>query len=358
MALPFIDGGSRKKRDQMLAVDLGSRTTKAVHLQRRGNNFALCRYAILDAPIFEKTLSADMLVEHLKAVAQALEAKTRLVAMTLNVSDAVVRHVEMPRMPLEDMRLILKHNSRNYLQQELSNHVFDCHFLPPGSQSTGAEAGKTAAASQKQKVLVAGAKKQIIDDYIEGAKGAGLTADHVVPGLIGPVNAFEMAMPDAFANDVVALVDIGFRSSSICILQQGELILSRVVSMGGDKLTHAVSEAMNISYAEAEGIKVGMASEVQPALESVLSPLGRELRASIDFFEHQQDRPVAQVYVAGGSARSEFIIQSLQTELLVDCKSWNPASFLQLELPAQQKAEIEQVSPQLAVAIGTAVAAL
>jgi len=67
MALPFFQSPARKLRDQMVAVDLGSRTTKAVHMQRRGDTFALCGYALLDAPIFEKTLSAELLAEHLKA---------------------------------------------------------------------------------------------------------------------------------------------------------------------------------------------------------------------------------------------------------------------------------------------------
>lgn len=354
MALPFFASGPSRKRDQMLAVDLGSRTTKAIHLQRRADTFILCRFAVLDAPIFDKTMSQEMLAEHLRAVSLALDAKTRLVALTTNVNDTLVRHVEMPRMPIDDMRLVLKHNSRNYLQQDLTNYVFDCHSLPVGSS----DAGKAGGAVPKQKVLVAGGKKQLIDDYIEGAKAAGLVADFIVPGLIGPVNAFEMALPDAYANDVVALVDVGFKSSSICILQQGELVLSRVVAIGGDRVTQAISEAMNISYAEAEGIKVGMAMEVQSAMESVLTPLGRELRASIDFFEHQQDRPVSAVYMTGGSTRSEFMVQLLQQELLIETRTWSPTSFLKLELPQQQAAEIEQVSPQLAVAVGAAVAAL
>jgi type IV pilus assembly protein PilM len=349
MALPFIVSGARKKRDQMLAVDLGSRTTKAVHLQRQGEMLVLSRFAVLDAPIFEKSLSAELLGEHLRAVSQALEAKSKLVALTTNVNEALVRHVEMPRMPIEDMRLILKHNSRNYLQQDLSNYIFDCHFLPPNTDT---------AKAQKQKVLVAGGKKQLVDDYVAGARSAGLVADHIVPGLIGPVNAFEMALPDVFANDVVALVDIGFRSSSICILQQGELILSRVVAIGGDRMTSAISEAMSISYVEAEGIKVGMAGEVQSTLEAVLVPLGRELRASIDFFEHQQDRPVAAVFLTGGPTRSEFVIQVIQQELMIETRTWNPTSFLKLDLPPQQAGEIELVAPQLAVALGAAVAAL
>jgi type IV pilus assembly protein PilM len=357
MALPFFPSGTRKKRDQMLAVDLGSRITKAVHLQRRGDTFALCGFALIDAPIFDKSLSVEMLTEHLKAVAQALDAKTKLVALTVGVNDALVRHVELPPMPADEMRSVLKLNSRVYLQQDLPNYVFDCD---PGSMRVPAkgEASKNAANGHKQKVLIAGSKKQLVDDFVAGAKVAGLMPDYIVPGVIAPVNAFERAMPEVFAKEVVALVDVGFRSSSISIVREGELALNRVVTIGGDRLTTGLSESMNISYAEAEGIKIGMAHEVQSTLEALLVPLGRELRASIDFFEHQHDRPVAQVYLSGGSARSEYILQTLQRELAVECRLWNPAANLQLALPAQQAAEIEHVAPQLTVAIGAALTAL
>lgn len=356
MAMGFFENGARKRLDQILAVDLGSRTTKAVHIQRRGEDYTLSRYALLDAPIFEKSMSVEMLAEHLKAVNEALQAKTKVVSLTAGVNDALVRHVEMPRMPVEDMRLTLKLNSRNFLQQDLNNYVFDCHVIPGGEVRS--EPSKGAGGQPKQKVLVAGAKRQLVDDFVEGARSAGLVAEQIVPGLIGPVNAFERALPDVFAKEVVALVDVGFKCTSICILQEGELILSRVVALGGDRLTNIVSETMNISYAEAEGIKIGMANEVQSALESVIMPLGRELRASIDFFEHQQDRTVSQAFITGASARSELVLQTLQHELMVECKTWNPTSFLQLDLSSDQAAEVEQVSPQLAVAVGTALAAL
>jgi type IV pilus assembly protein PilM len=176
--------------------------------------------------------------------------------------------------------------------------------------------------------------------------------------LIGPVNTFEKAMPEVFANAAVALVDLGFKNSSISILQQGELVLSRVLGIGGDKLTHGLAETLNVSYAEAEGIKIGMPTEVQAQLESLVLPLGRELRASIDFFEHQQDRPVTQAFITGGPAHSEFIIRVLQHEMMIDCKILNPTSFLQMELPSQQTIELEQVAPQLTVALGAALAAL
>ena len=171
-------------------------------------------------------------------------------------------------------------------------------------------------------------------------------------------NAFEMANQDVFNKEVIALVDIGFKHSSISILLNGELMLSRVVGIGGDRLTNGVAEALGVSYAEAEGIKVGLPDEVQSTMVTLLAPLDRELRASIDFFEHQQDKPVAQVFVSGGSARSDYIIQILQTELMLPCVRWNPTSFLNMALPPQQMAEVEQIAPQLAVAIGAALSVL
>ena len=298
MALPFWDSGARKKRDQIVAVDLGGRVTKAVHIHRRKDGFALSRYALLDAPIFEKSLPVELLAEHLKAVNHALEGKCKFLSLTMGVNDAMVRHIELPPMPVEDMRLVLKNNSRAYLQQDMSGYVFDCQAARTAAAPKTSEPAKGPPGQQKQRVLVASAKSQLIDDFVLAARNAGLIPDHIMPGVIGPINSFELALPQVFEKESVALVDIGFKSSSISILKEGDLILNRVVAIGGDRLTAGLAEAMNISYAEAEGIKIGMANEVQSQLEPLLTPLGRELRASLDFFEHQHDRPVSQVYLS------------------------------------------------------------
>jgi type IV pilus assembly protein PilM len=357
MDWPFLNSATRKKRNQMMAVDLGSRTTKAVLLERRGEALVLTRYALLDAPIFDKKLSTDLLSDHLRSVSEALGNATKFTTLAIGLDDTVVRQVELPLIPLDEMRMVLKNNPKGYLQQDLPNYVFDCHIFQPKLQSgAGAESSK-AVGLAKFKVLVAGAKQQLVADYESAIRGAGLTPECIVPGLIGPVNAFELALPQIFANDCIALVDIGFKHSSICVLDHGELILSRVVNIGGDKLTTGLAEAMNITYAEAEGVKVGGAPEAQSALEMQVLPLGRELRASLDFFEHQKDLTISQIYVSGGAARSEMILQMLHAELIAECKPWNPAGFLQLALPGQQAVEIDHIGSQLTVAIGAALAA-
>jgi type IV pilus assembly protein PilM len=352
MGLPFISNHARR-RDHVLAIDLGGRTTKAVFVQRRGDQFCLANYTVVDSPVFEKSLAPDVLAEHLKEVVRLLGNRTKQVTLALGVNETLFRQVEAPMMPIPDMRLMFKFNSKTYLQQELPDHVFDCQFVltaPPKGEATRVNA------NSKQKVLVGAAKKQSMDDVLNAARIAGLVADHVVPGVVGPVNAFEMAYPDVFQKEVVALVELGYKHSTITILDCSEMMLSRVVAIGGDRLTQGLAESLGISYPEAENIKIGMPGEVASNLEPLLHPLGREFRASIDYFENHHDKAITKVFLSGASARSEVIFEALQAELVVPCELWSPTKSMQLTLPPDRMGDIEQTAPTLTTAIGAAAA--
>ena len=355
MGLPFMKSRARK-RDQIIAIDLGGRSSKAVHLQRKGDRFVLVNYAVLDAASHDKAISQDVLTEHLKEIGRLLDVRARHVTLALGVNDTVFKQAEVPFMTPADLRQMLKYSTKNYLQQELQDYVFDCHYVVPGQQLQPGESAKpVAGAAQKLKAIIGGAKRQTVEDVNAAIKAAGFLPDQIVPSLTGPVNAFELAEPEAFAQGVVALVEVGFKGSTIIILGSGEIMLNRVVAIGGDQFTQGLADQLGTSYQEAENIKIGMPGEVQQNLEPLIQPLGRELRASIDFFEHQQDQTVSKVFIAGGSARSDFIVQALQGELMVPCQAWSPLKFLQMGLPPQKMGEIEQVAPQLSVAIGAAI---
>lgn len=357
MGLPFISSRA-KRRDQVVAVDLGARTTKAVHVQRRGEILNLVNFVLLDSPVLEKNSVPDVLADHLKNVFRALGCKSKQVTLALGDSETVFRQVEVPMLPVSDLRRMLKFNAKTYLQQDFPDHVFDCQYdirlSQPEKQS---DASKVSSGPLKQKAFIGGIRQKMLDDLVAAAKIAGLTADHVIPGGAGPVNAFELAEPDSFAKEVVALVELGFKSTAITILDCGEIKLNRVVAIGGDRLTTGLAESLGISYQEAENIKVGMATEVAQNLEPLIHPLGRELRASIDFFENHHDKAVGKVFLSGGSVGGELIVQLLQTELMVPCLTWVPTKPFNLTLPPERAGEIEQAGPKLAVAIGAAAAA-
>lgn len=356
MGLPFMKSGGRR-RDQVVAIDVGGRTTKAVHLQRRDESFHLLDYALVETPGGEKALTSSGLSEHLKNVARSLGCgKGKPITLSIGVADVLFRQVEIPLMPAADVRLMLKYNSKNYLQQDLPDHVFDCCFaaISPTTASKAAEASKSGGGAPKHKAIVGGAKRQFVEDLQSAIKAAGLLPDQIVPGLIGPINAFELGEPEVFSREVAALVDIGFKTSTINILDCGEIILNRVVNVGGDHLTAGVAEMLGLAYDAAEKLKIEGTPEASQHLDHFLQPLGRELRASIDFFENQRDKTVAHVFVSGGSARSDVILEVLQNQLMVPCKRWNPAKSIQMELPPEKMGDIEQVLPQLTVAFGAA----
>lgn len=348
--------GHQKKRDQILSIDLGGRTTKAILLQRNGNGLKLARYAIKEAPVYEKGFSAPLLAEHLREVAQSLQPKTRQITLSVSASDSILRGIELPLLPVNQMRQMLRLNSKAYLQHDLSDHTFDCYIVPPDLKKKTENVKGTV---QKFKVWAGGARTNMINDIQTAIKTAGFIPDQVALTVVGPVNAFEFAHPDIFATKVIALVDLGFKNSTINIVSKGNLLLSRVVEIGGDRLTSGLSESMGISYAEAEGIKVGMPGEVEMHLQPLLAPLGRELRASIDFFEHQHDQHVENVFISGGAARSDYIREQLQAELMITCETWNPVRELSVDdLPGEQVSELEKVSSELTVAVGAATASL
>lgn len=343
-----------KRREQIVAIDLGSEKSKAVHIQRKGDRTTLAGYAILDAPATDKLFAAEVLGPHLRQLVAAVGARTRRITVVLGPNDALIRQAEMPMVPVPDMRVMLKLGSKTYLQQELPDHFFDCHI-----QSLLADAKKPEPARgvQKCRVLVGGAKRQLLEDLRAAARQADLTLDIVTSSLIAPANAFELAFPDPFAAAICALVDVGARTSTITILMNGQLILNRVVNFGSARVVQGVQEALGVDVRALGGLGSIPTQDLESILPALLIPLGRELRASIDFFEHQEDKQVAQAFFSGGLARMDLAVQALQSELMVPCQSWNPLTFLQFALPPAQLGEVEALAPQLTVAVGGAIAA-
>ena len=356
MSLPFL-GKSKKQRSQVVVFDLGTNSTKAVHLIRKGGTVEIANYVIADRPDSTMTSPID-LGEHLKEIAGTIGAKSKSVVIALGVQDSILRRAEMPMVPVSDMRTMLKVGSKNYLQQDLKEHIYDCHIIPP--KNLGQEGGNKDAPKPKPKydVLVGGAPASVIEHVKNASKSAGLIPEQITPNLVGPPNAFERAEPEAFSKEVVALVDIGFRNSTVSVLMEGDLVLNRVLSFGGDQLTRALADSLGIGYGEAEGIKVGLSMEVKDQIRESLSPLARELRASIDFFEHQHDRAISKVFISGGTACSDDIIESLQAELITPCSRWNPSTSVSVNLPPAAMATFEESAPRLAVAIGVGSASL
>jgi type IV pilus assembly protein PilM len=339
-----------KRREEIIAIDLGTKTTKAVVVARSGEDYSLRNYVLMEAPSAEKAFSRSVWADHVRKVGKALGSTTRRVVLALGPTSAIFSQTELPAASPSDLRKIVKLSPKNYLQQDLPDHVFDCYVTPGEERETGGRMRR------KARVLVAAARRPLIEDLVDGAWDAGYVVEQITLSQVATANAFAAANPEEAPSETAAFLDIGFRHSTISILLRGRLALVRVVNIGAEQLADIMQQAST------RGPAAGLEEDDNPGLDAMqvsvqkaIRGLAKEVDASIGFFLSQNDVPVHQVYVSGGSARSHLILQTLEMEMGVPCRAWNPALTLKQEgLAASRGGDLEYEAPQLTVAVGAA----
>lgn len=381
-------------KGRITAVVLGARTTQAVVLQRSGQRFNLVDYSITETPqigtynpqnrtdifapwsrLSDTPAPADekpevILSEHLKKVVEGLGTKSTEVVIAVGLSENLLRTVELPSMTKDQARQMLALSGRNHLQQELADYEIDCHFLGaapnegPSSTSRGStlgfeeedeSQGATKKRQTRERVLVGAGRKIMVEHLLTAAKSAGLRANRITFTQTSLANALHLSRKDTIAQEVVAVLDLGFKASTISILVEGKLLLTRAVNAGADQMTRDLAEVMSVNYAAAESVKVLMPEKVEPKLKTLLSALTTEFRSAIDFFEEKESKAVSKIFLAGGPARSNFIIDALQAELGRPCERLSLDAFIDPVLPATRLEQFSKDAPQLAAAIGAAI---
>ena len=198
-----------------LAIDLGTRHTKAVLVQGTEKGFCLLNYAIVDTPVSETFPSPLVLSEHFRNVVQKLDTKVKHETLTVGPGQSILRSLELPLLPVREIRQMLKLNPKTYFHQDLPDYVFDCFIVPPANATrVEAKAGLT-----KYNVWVGAMKQQLLNDFQTAIKGAGLVADQIALGLLGPVNAFELGEK---VRGAIALVDLGYSNTNVSLRVKGE----------------------------------------------------------------------------------------------------------------------------------------
>src|SRR4029077_5498438 len=121
-------------------------------------------------------------------------------------------------------------------------------------------------------------------------------------------NAFE-ANYDVNPNGTIALLNIGASLMNINITKGGMPLFVRDVSVGGNQYTDILQKELQLSFHEAEDLKLGRthgtdANMVQPLLESITDMLVLEVQKTFDFFrETSPAETITKVMISGGASR-------------------------------------------------------
>ncbi|MGZ4983233.1 MAG: pilus assembly protein PilM [Chthoniobacterales bacterium] len=340
-----------KRSNSVIGIDLGKHVFKGVVLQRKSDaRFVLTSYASREVP--EELSTVDDLAQQLKLLVKDLGGSAKACAIGVSDPGSLLRIIEQPETPVDLLRNALRLNGLLVLNQECKDFVLDCTPVSSNGQNTNAT--ETVNGMALKKYLVGGMLRPAVKQISDAVYKTRLSPDLLQLAPVCSFNAFELAYPEIFANDAFLLLDMGHVQSTVLIGSKKELVLVRSVDYGGKSLTQALTADGAL---DANAAKVLM-TEGDPGMTEIcrvsLARLATEVRNSIGFFEGQREESIHRIFVSGGLARTETVLQILSDELGLPCEIWDPLESCEVALPAAKRQALPNEFVSLNVACGAA----
>jgi type IV pilus assembly protein PilM len=341
----------RKKAQGLVGLDIGSSAVKAVELRKTRAGYELVHAAM-------ENLSPDVVVDgtvmDAPSVAAAIEKvmanspfTTGDVAASVSGSSVMVKRIIVPAGSAAELAESIPNEAQQQLASDMSDVSLGYQVLGP------------AQAPNTLDVVLAAAKREKVLNYSSVITQAGRTPVVMDADVFALENAFEMNYEPP-ADQTCALLNVGASILNINIVRNGAPLFTRDIPFAGKLYTEALQKQLDLSFAEAERIKIGLevpetAHEVRTAqIQAVSKNLLVEIRRTFEFFRQSTstDR-IDRVYLTGGTARIEGLEELLQSELKVPVEVLNP--FRNVTVPkAFDATQISQMAPRMAVAVGLA----
>ncbi|MBV9487189.1 MAG: type IV pilus assembly protein PilM [Frankiaceae bacterium] len=347
-----LDIGTSGVRAAELAFGKGPAT-----LQRFGQ-VALPVGAVRDGEVADPQLVADA-IKHLWSTAKF---SSKRVVLGVANQKVIVRQVDLPWMPSDELRKSLPLQVQDFIPIPVEQAILDFHAI---------EEVQDGAGSRALRVLLVAAARDMVQGALEAVKKAGLTPVQVdltpfaVLRSLGRVDEVGAATSGSNGG-AEALVDVGAKVTNIVIHQNGIPRFVRILLMGGDNITDAVSERLGVPFEQAVGVKqqLGMApvrGEVtsdHPAARVIESSAGsfvEEVRGSLDYYLAQAASvPLHRVVLSGGGARLAGLGQRLAAATRLPVEPGAATAALRVGKTGLSADQLSYVEPQIAVPVGLA----
>lgn len=337
-----------KQRKSIVGLDIGSSCIKAVELTRDKYDHVITGYAQVE--VQGEAGRQDAIAELMRAA----KFRSKRVATAVSGKNVVFRYIGMPEMPEDKLVQAVRLEADKYIPFDVNEVELDAQKLTTAADSAG---------KAEMKVLLVAAKKSVVADHSRMLSDLGLQPVAVGVDGFALGNAWELGdLVNPGIQDpgrTVALIDIGATKASINILRDNVSCFAREVPMGGQDLTNAIARRLGVEPTQAETLKRDPGDQlamVQEACAQVLEDLGNEVNLSFDFFENQFDGEVQEVWLTGGTALLPFLEESFEKIFEKRTKTWNPVEGLKVRADNVDVEALNQLAPQLAIAIGLAAA--
>ncbi|WP_223636800.1 type IV pilus assembly protein PilM [Corallococcus sp. EGB] len=344
-----------------LGLDIGSTSIKMIMLKeqrKRGEvGYALQSFGMKPLPpeaiVDGALMNSTAIVQAVQELMSELKVKGKDVAIGVSGHSVIIKKIQMPRMSQDELEESIQWEAEQYIPFDVKDVNIDTQILDGGGND----------ATGQMDVLLVAAKKDMINDYTTVVSEAGLAPVVVDVDAFAVQNMFSTnyELPE---KETVVLINAGASVVNINIIANGVTVFTRDVTIGGNQFTEEIQKQLNVSYEEAEALKIGgnradadavVPQDVERVLSSVAEQVAGEIQRSLDFYAGTAaDSNFTKVYLSGGTAKIPALFKTIEARTGVPVEILNPFRKIEVDNRKFDPAFIMDVAPMAAVAVGLA----
>ncbi len=336
-----------------IGLSVGTSSIKLAELKKTGKTWKLLHFGTVqlpeDAVVNREIVNSIAVVDAIKTLAAQLRVKTKSVCTSLSGSSLIIKRMNLEVPNVKDLQDQVFWEAEQYLPFDPSEVVMDFQML-------------SRAKDNRTDVMLVAVKKSVLDSYTSSIEDAGLKPKVVDVDFFALQNIFEANYP-ANAGEAVLLADIGASAMKIVVVQGGVPIFTKDTVMGGKNLTLDIQKNLNLSYADAEALKLGgqeagMPQEVSELVHVMAENLATEIKRSLDFYNASSvGAPVSYILLAGGAARLPELSRLVEETVGVPAQMLNPFNAISYDPAVFTPEYIASIAPTAAIPLGLALRA-
>ncbi|HET9657926.1 MAG TPA: type IV pilus assembly protein PilM [Kineosporiaceae bacterium] len=343
-----------------IGLDIGTSVVRAVELSFGRGGLTLERFGqvVLPEGVVRdgEVVDREPVVACLRQLWSATGFSHKKVVMGVANQRVIVRQLELPWMPREELRASLPFQVQDFLPMPTDQAVLDFFPLEERSQAGGART--------LNGLLVAAARDTVLAN-VNCAERAGLSVSAVDLTSFAVLRA--LGKQTGVEVETEALIDVGARITNVVVHSCGAPRFVRILLMGGQDVTDAVAEGLGITSGEAEALKQqvsGAASEdetatLNRAVSTTAQDFVEEIRGSLDYYAASHPgAPVERILLSGGGSRLAGLVERLATATRLPVLPADPLASVRIGKTGLDADQLEFVRPLAAVPVGLALGAI
>ena len=353
------------KKNQLVGLDIGSHAIKLVEIEDTKKGRILKNFGIIGLPqdaIVEGAIKEMEIVSSaIKTLYKNLKIKNKNVVTSISGYSVIVKKISIQKRAEAELDASIQDEAEQYIPFDINDVNLDYEILsPPDEEGAEKKAEGEKAERGLMDVMLVAAKKDIVEDYVSLLHLTGLSPAILDVDAFALQNAFEMSSEKIAG--CYALVNVGAEELGINAIKNGVSIFTRDASYGGYQINEAIMSKFDVSYEDAEKIKLGgtkIDHKDKGALEeiftSVISGWVNEIKRALDFLATTYpDETIEKIVISGGSCRFPGFQKYLELETEIPVIELNPFGNLQVNDKAFDPKYLTYMAPQAAIAVGLA----